>query len=850
MALFHLVIVGLLILLLGTVSRARPDDRLRLWVAGWLTILLHFVAQLFAPSTRAGQQLQASIEADAIALAALLFSLSSVIRLAGRRKTAVFGTLLVSLTLPALTMAIVASVNPGAPRNLWPLATLLGIRQLTCIVMVLRERSRHRAFAIGFAGIAAIVGTALALGLLHRDFRLIATTILAELFVVVALHFWTEWKPTPGLHIVSSGAIAWGFTYAAAWLAARLGLPFSADSEICQIAKLFAGMGMMLILVEEDQREARRYGEESRLLFDNNPNPLWVIDAESLEILAANHAAFSKHGYTQEEFLRLRIPDIVKANALPRILEDVSSIEPQTDLISHHVCKDGSDLLLEVTAQRSFFRGRDCRFVIGVDVREREALREKVHEQSRRDVLTGLANRLGFEEHLSGAIAQALAAHEELVVACLDVARFQRINDAHGTEIGNEYLRQLAGLLTAKLDTPHLIARTGGDEFTVALLGPASTVRADRLLGELAVALREPQAIRGIPVPATINIGVAVCPGDGETVAALWRSVESALRQAKSIGNGQPVWLSPELRTASEERIELERYMRNQLSSAAHGFHLAYQPIYGFDGEVHSLEALVRLDHPRLGAVSPARLIPVAEETGLIVPLGLWVVEEVCRQLARWDAEGVRTVPVALNVSGAQFKDRQFAARLQSILQRFAIGTDRITLEITESTVMLHLPGATDQIRALADAGLGFAIDDFGTGYSSLERIDRLPFSMLKVDRSFTSRLCQEDGAASIMRAVISMADALDMPVVAEGVDRDEHIGLLRDLGCTYLQGFLLARPLPPQEIPALTARKHPLLLLSQEAPAPWPSPSPSPNPSSSHGRLRFRHRRSVATLP
>jgi diguanylate cyclase (GGDEF)-like protein/PAS domain S-box-containing protein len=830
--LFHICILGLLILLLATVSRARPDDRLRLWVAGWLCILLHFVPQLFAPSTPAGKQLQACVITDAVALGGLFFSWSCVVREAGRRRTAVLLTVLIVLTLPALTLAMLA------PGKVWPLAMLLGVRQVTGILLVLQMRSRRPAFTTGVIGLATTVGAALTYALLHRAFDLIAITMLAEIFIVVAVDFWTEWKHTAGLRILCGGAVAWGLTYPAVYLAAHFGHPFSGDSEICQIAKLFAGMGMILIALEEDQRDARRYGEESRLMFDNNPHPLWVIDAQSLRILAANHAAYSKHGYTREEFLELRLPDIVDPSVLREILADVSSTEPQANLLSRHVRKDGGALPLEVTAQRAWFRGKDCRFVIGVDVREREALRQKVHEQSRKDILTGLGNRLRFEEQLRASIAQTLEAHEELVVACVDVARFQRINDIHGTQIGDEYLRHLAGVITSKLDGGHLIARTGGDEFTIAVMGPGSTVRADRLLRQLSAALREPLIIRGTPISTSITMGVAVCPGDGETVPALWRSVESALRQAKSIGNGQPLWLSPELRIASEERIELEQYVRSQLGGGSHGFHIAYQPIYGFDGEVHSLEALLRLDHPRLGAISPARVIPIAEETGLIVPLGLWVIEEVCRQSARWDAEGTRAVPIAINVSGAQFKDREYAARVHSILQRFAIRTDRITLEITESTVMLHLPGVTEQIRSLADRGILFAIDDFGTGYSSLERIDRLPLSSLKVDRSFIGRICQEDGTASIVGAIISMAEALDMPVVAEGVEREDQIGVLRDLGCTYLQGFLLARPVSPQEVPALTARKHPLLPVSQPV---------SPH----HGKQRFRYsRRSLAIVP
>src|SRR3569833_127195 len=216
------------------------------------------------------------------------------------------------------------------------------------------------------------------------------------------------------------------------------------------------------------------------------------------------------------------------------------------------------------------------------------------------------------------------------------------------------------------------------------------------------------------------------------------------------------------------------------------------------DGQVEGLEALLRVNHADYGPISPGRIIPVAEETGLILPIGEWVIEEVCRQLGEWQDNGVRMVPIALNVSALQLVQIGFAERLIGILSRFRIQPDQIQLEITESTVMLNEAEVTKQMALLSDIGIRFSIDDFGTGYSSLNRLDRLPLGVLKVDRTFTERLCEVNGTRSIVQAIISMGKALNMRIVAEGVELEEQMAVLNEMGCDYLQGFLLSRPVPP----------------------------------------------------
>jgi len=235
------------------------------------------------------------------------------------------------------------------------------------------------------------------------------------------------------------------------------------------------------------------------------------------------------------------------------------------------------------------------------------------------------------------------------------------------------------------------------------------------------------------------------------------------------------------------------------------------------DGAVRGLEALLRLEHPTLGPVSPVRLIPIAEESGLIVPLGQWIMEEVCRQLRVWGSQGVPFVPVAINASGLQLMHEDFAERLIATLKRYAIDPHLVHIEVTESAAMRNLDEVSDQMAALSAQGIAFSIDDFGTGYSSLARLAQLGVSILKIDRSFMSPACTEH-AHSIVQAIITMAHALGRSVVAEGVETTQQVDCLRELGCDLLQGFLLSRPVAPERIPSLIGRLHPALAAPRDS--------------------------------
>jgi diguanylate cyclase (GGDEF)-like protein/PAS domain S-box-containing protein len=450
---------------------------------------------------------------------------------------------------------------------------------------------------------------------------------------------------------------------------------------------------MILIVLEEDARSARRLTEEYRITFETNPHPLWILDTQTLGFLAVNHAALYKHGYTRDEFLSLKLPDIIDASLVPDVLKEVASPVPTPNRASRHIRKDGSIMPMDITPHDVVFQGRPARFILGIDVSEREELRQQAFHYSRHDILTGLPNRLLFEEQLKDRVTRAVNKNEKLLILCMDLDRFQRINDTYGTQVGDECLKQIANLVSSKAGPMDLVARTAGDEFTLVLTELRSAVPAKRLLAELRDALRESVQMRNIKVQLSFSAGLASCPNDGVAAGSLWRSAENALSQARAAGVGQTVWTSPELRSITEQQVELEAYMRIQLEKR--GFHLAYQPLYGMDGSVQRLEALLRLNRSGGGPISPSQFIPVAEEAGLIVPIGDWVIEEACRQFRVWQDEGVRPVPIALNVSGLQLMQKGFAERVIATLLRFDISPEWIELEVTESTAMLNLIGVS-----------------------------------------------------------------------------------------------------------------------------------------------------------
>jgi EAL domain-containing protein (putative c-di-GMP-specific phosphodiesterase class I) len=359
-------------------------------------------------------------------------------------------------------------------------------------------------------------------------------------------------------------------------------------------------------------------------------------------------------------------------------------------------------------------------------------------------------------------------------------------------------MKRVAMMLTRRLRGMDTVARTGEEEFTI-VLGEVESVEA---AGIVAKALMElfatPLEVEQSLILLRASIGGVVYPDHGEREMQLWQDADAAMRRAKRDGGGRYLLAAQETSTDVAGNAELEDHMRTMLQEG--GFRLHYQLQYHMNGQIRGVEALVRLPHPTLGYVSPDLFIPLAEASGLIHPLGKFVIEEACRQLMLWNKAGMAPGRIAVNVSPLQLMRSDFAAEVQHAILKSGIEPAQLEIEITER-VVLNLDEIAKRMTEFAAMGIRFAVDDFGTGYASLQHLHRLPISTLKIDRCFIQRLCESSRSYPIVKAIIELAHSLKMQVIAEGVEDEDQLQLLRELKCDCIQGFLLSRPLPPEEI-------------------------------------------------
>jgi EAL domain-containing protein (putative c-di-GMP-specific phosphodiesterase class I) len=348
------------------------------------------------------------------------------------------------------------------------------------------------------------------------------------------------------------------------------------------------------------------------------------------------------------------------------------------------------------------------------------------------------------------------------------------------------------------------VARTGGEEFTIILREVKSIAAAEIVALALLQVFSSPLEVDGHSIVVGASIGVAVYPDHGSEGAELWRSADAAMYRAKLTGGNRHELVAPCLNKPAVEKAGVELLMREMLENESYRLH--YQVQYTMDGHIRGMEALLRLPHAKLGFVSPDRFIPLAEENGLIHPIGQWVVKEACRQLKHWNSGRTHPVRIAVNVSPAQLMRPNFATEVRQATSESGIDPAWLEMEITERT-MLNFDEIARRIEELAEMGVRFAVDDFGTGYSSLQHLQRLPLSTLKIDRSFVQHLTGSSRSYPIVKAIIAMGHSLQMQVIAEGVENEDQMRTLRKLRCDCVQGFLLSRPVPAEEIDLLLAK-------------------------------------------
>ncbi|MGH2366569.1 MAG: putative bifunctional diguanylate cyclase/phosphodiesterase [Chloroflexota bacterium] len=590
-----------------------------------------------------------------------------------------------------------------------------------------------------------------------------------------------------------------------------------ADLEDPQDTQTLATMGAEFGIAYENQRRfdiTRAAEAHFRSLVANATEVIAIVDAAGT-LRYQSPAAERVWGYAPEQLTGTNTHDLVHP-------DDRAAAQA---LFAQVLAGSGTTLTAELRLRHANGTWRDCEVVVtnrladpGVaglvatyrDVTERKRYERELAQLAFHDPLSGLPNRALFLDRLERALARAERHHRPVAVLFLDVDNFKVVNDSLGHGVGDQLLVTVAERIQTCLRAEDTAARLGGDEFTVLLEDVTAGHEAEAVAERIAATLQVPIVLQGREVVVTASIGIAFSAPGRDRPDGLLRHADLAMYRAKTAGKARWAVFDQSMNDAAVERLELETDLRRALDREE--FRVYYQPITHLGSRrITEVEALVRWEHPQRGLVSPAQFIPVAEETGLIVPLGQWVLEEACRQTRIWHREcpaqpGEAPLTVSVNLSARQFQHPELVEDIARVLDETGIDSRSLKLEITESVVMANADAAVLTLHRLKDLGVQLAIDDFGTGYSSLSYLKRFPVDTLKIDRSFVDRLGQNPQDTAIVQSVVALAKTLRLSLTAEGVETAEQLGHLQELGCDRGQGYYFARPLPAVQVVTLLA--------------------------------------------
>jgi diguanylate cyclase (GGDEF)-like protein/PAS domain S-box-containing protein len=604
------------------------------------------------------------------------------------------------------------------------------------------------------------------------------------------------------------------------WIFVQSGIPFAVvlDLQIERVTWLqtlsgwlfVASSGWLLYLLVFRTLNAITRAEEGLKLRDraieSSVNAICITDnlAPDNPIVYVNPAFETITGYSSQDVLGrnarllqgsdLAQPELIAVRAA---LHD----ERACHVVLRNYRKDGSMYWNELHIAPVRNDAGVVTHYIGVhsDITDAKTHQDELARQANHDSLTGLPNRNLLWDRIDGACARAQRYSNFAAVAFLDLDNFKVVNDSLGHTLGDHLLRAVAARLQSALRATDTVARQGGDEFLLVLSDQNSEQQVAGELQRIVQSFVKPFSVEGRDVFITASIGAALYPQDAKDPESLMKSAELAMYRAKESGRNVYQLYTVEMQTRVTERLALESRLRQALARGE--FELHYQPQVDLrSNRVFGCEALIRWKQPELGMVSPAKYIPLAEETGLIVPIGEWVLRTACRQCRAWQDAGLPKVTVAVNISARQFREKNLFQLVAAILAETGLAPGQLELEVTESVIMHDAQQVIASLQAFRDMGVRLSVDDFGTGYSSLSYLKRFPVDRLKIDQSFVRDLSTDADDVAIAQAIITLGHTLNLRVIAEGVETPEQLAFLRRNQCDEMQGYLFGKPMPAEE--------------------------------------------------